>query len=365
VKFPSGFPCPDPPTPSHPAGAPPTSHLQLPGDDVSSGGWTSKDGIAKAQRTSCQKGETWNGQRCRSLKKAVPSPVRLVITLVLLVKFVRCFCASNNHFLLMSLKMTMRSLKLPSLGFAAGAAAFVPALVFGTANVAQAASTDWTPNPVPGSPYTTLTKRYTNFDAFDLTWSPWIGDKRVKLTSVGSSIANDQFSFKFNPANSSWETVYDRGAPVSGANGAYSYIIEIDPTKNGAGVCTTFSTLCGGSFSSPVSIALTPVGGDSPPRNMTKTISEVTAGDGKGATIASNFADDSTANTATLPIPSGLTRLWVDVTWSRGIGAGRGITGMTDSYMQIPVPGPLPILGAGAAFGMSRRLRQRIRSSRA
>jgi hypothetical protein len=30
-----------------------------------------------------------------------------------------------------------------------------------------------------------------------------------------------------------------------------------------------------------------------------------------------------------------------------------------------PVPGPLPVLGAGAAFGFSRRLRRRIQRSKA
>lgn len=30
-----------------------------------------------------------------------------------------------------------------------------------------------------------------------------------------------------------------------------------------------------------------------------------------------------------------------------------------------PVPGPLPVLGAGAAFGFSRRLRRRIQRSQA
>ena len=42
------------------------------------------------------------------------------------------------------------------------------------------------------------------------------------------------------------------------------------------------------------------------------------------------------------------------------------ITSVTNAWTQRPsskVPGPLPLLGAGAAFGMSRRLRRRIKSS--
>jgi hypothetical protein len=36
---------------------------------------------------------------------------------------------------------------------------------------------------------------------------------------------------------------------------------------------------------------------------------------------------------------------------------------ITLSLINNPVPGPLPILGAGAAFGFSRRLRRRINAS--
>ncbi|MCX5967066.1 MAG: hypothetical protein NTV57_05370 [Cyanobacteria bacterium] len=31
------------------------------------------------------------------------------------------------------------------------------------------------------------------------------------------------------------------------------------------------------------------------------------------------------------------------------------------SLAQLPVPGPIPVMGAGAAFGWSRRLRRRLR----
>lgn len=36
----------------------------------------------------------------------------------------------------------------------------------------------------------------------------------------------------------------------------------------------------------------------------------------------------------------------------------------SNTFTQEPVPGPLPLLGAGAAFGFSRRLRSRIKASR-
>lgn len=36
---------------------------------------------------------------------------------------------------------------------------------------------------------------------------------------------------------------------------------------------------------------------------------------------------------------------------------------LTDTIGQVEVPGPLPVLGAGVAFGYSRKLRQRIKST--
>jgi len=40
-----------------------------------------------------------------------------------------------------------------------------------------------------------------------------------------------------------------------------------------------------------------------------------------------------------------------------------GVQSIQNTFTQQPVPGPLPILGAGAAFGFSRKLRSRIKAS--
>ena len=37
---------------------------------------------------------------------------------------------------------------------------------------------------------------------------------------------------------------------------------------------------------------------------------------------------------------------------------------ISNTYAQTEVPGPLPLLGAGAAFGFSRRIRNRIKGAR-
>jgi hypothetical protein len=59
-----------------------------------------------------------------------------------------------------------------------------------------------------------------------------------------------------------------------------------------------------------------------------------------------------------------------DFTTQLTVGAGVGVTQWTDALVQTPnnppsasVPAPLPLLGASAAFGLSRRLRRRVRQA--
>lgn len=63
------------------------------------------------------------------------------------------------------------------------------------------------------------------------------------------------------------------------------------------------------------------------------------------------------------------TRISVTDTWV--VGTGSTIVNFKNTFTQVSiagppasVPGPLPVLGAGAAFGFSRRLRSRIKASR-
>jgi hypothetical protein len=51
----------------------------------------------------------------------------------------------------------------------------------------------------------------------------------------------------------------------------------------------------------------------------------------------------------------------IEVTHNYSLGSGAPMQQFTDSVMQ--TPGPLPILGAGAAFGFSRTMRRRIKAS--
>ena len=58
----------------------------------------------------------------------------------------------------------------------------------------------------------------------------------------------------------------------------------------------------------------------------------------------------------------GYKELYIIDTAVNPTGSGKLIDSYQNAYTQ--VPGPLPILGAGAAFGFSRKLRNRIKASR-
>jgi len=45
------------------------------------------------------------------------------------------------------------------------------------------------------------------------------------------------------------------------------------------------------------------------------------------------------------------------------VKTGSVLNSFGDTYTQDAVPGPLPLLGAGIAFGFSRKLRRRISTS--
>lgn len=59
---------------------------------------------------------------------------------------------------------------------------------------------------------------------------------------------------------------------------------------------------------------------------------------------------------------SGVSQIWVRDTW---IATPAGVDNIANDYSQTTeTPGPLPLLGAGAAFGFSRRIRSRIKGAR-
>ena len=75
------------------------------------------------------------------------------------------------------------------------------------------------------------------------------------------------------------------------------------------------------------------------------------------------FADIVSTNGSNEPgVPVSGSVLTVRNFWS--VPQGAVLDNFKDTYTQSPVPGPLPLLGAGMGFAFSRRLRSRIRSAR-
>jgi hypothetical protein len=57
--------------------------------------------------------------------------------------------------------------------------------------------------------------------------------------------------------------------------------------------------------------------------------------------------------------------IYVRDEWSIPVGSNTTLDAIQNNYTQhTDVPGPLPLLGAGAAFGFSRRIRSRIKGAR-
>ena len=142
------------------------------------------------------------------------------------------------------------------------------------------------------------------------------------------------------------------GQGFTGASYSYTYQVALNST---APVGTTF-----GAFSTGIATSQT-----SGSQKFSKVLSttaatnpastSATASRNNGTIIAADPVDFAGGNIGPVVFNGSVTRT-----------AGR-VDVITDSFSlldpktTIPTPGPLPILGAGAAFGMSRKLRRRIK----
>jgi hypothetical protein len=75
------------------------------------------------------------------------------------------------------------------------------------------------------------------------------------------------------------------------------------------------------------------------------------------STLVQTLHVDDAMPMQTKALSGGYTKLYV-----RDVYTGTGIVTMQNNFQT---PGPLPVLGAGAAFGFSRKLRSRIKAARA
>jgi len=82
------------------------------------------------------------------------------------------------------------------------------------------------------------------------------------------------------------------------------------------------------------------------------------------ATYATEITSWSLAHPTNTLGTIGSQTIFVRDNWSIPVGSTASINNIDNNYTQSSVPGPLPLLGAGAAFGFSRRIRSRIKGAR-
>lgn len=158
----------------------------------------------------------------------------------------------------------------------------------------------------------------------NLNWGPKSGTLGFQYTPIDppSGLAGDSFALAldFNPdTNGPYSGQFDYTISVTNPNYQFSSA-QLDSIVTGAATNAT----------------------------VTKNIF------GFGSLVSTNGGNVS-------PVAVSGTTLTVENLWS--VGAGNILDGFKDVYTQSQVPGPLPVMGAGMAFGFSRRLRSRIKAS--
>lgn len=182
---------------------------------------------------------------------------------------------------------------------------------------------------------------------FDSAWSPWLGDKRIKLLNGGfvngmpSGI--NFIEWQVLPSQDHpWRVSLNPAGAIASAS-SFQYRLQIDTSMNGLNVCNIVS--CQPSISS----AYFEIGAVSPDL-PTKTIFQA-IGDTPGTLIATLKSGEVKS--------IGSSDIIVQVDWS----GGNGITKVIDDYRQRcvdpcpPAPAPLPIFGVAVSFGAVRKLR--------
>jgi hypothetical protein len=228
--------------------------------------------------------------------------------------------------------------------------AFLGALLVGgtvlTANTAQAVG--WEPTP-PIGPATGFKCLLNDAECF--TTSVTLGDKEVKLISRTTLVAdNDVVEFTLDPTDT---------------NTPYNLSLDFNPNRNN--ILNDIGNL-------RYRIAIT-----DPTRffDQVKLANQGDITNGKYTITKTFWNSDYTvqviADTLTNPVtPDGISlarlnlqTLYVQDEWNVQPDANGSINSLQNSFGQTThVPGPLPLVGIGAAFGLSRRIRSRIKGAR-
>ena len=183
---------------------------------------------------------------------------------------------------------------------------------------------------------------------FDTGWSPFLGDKRMKILNGGlvngMTIGTNDVEWSYKQLqNRPWHVDLDQVGNIDIASNLM-YRVQIDPSQNGLNICSTFPDACKESFYT-VDFSIQANNSAVPTKSIYEAI-----GDTPGALLL------TLNNGEVKTFPSSVSDIIVKIEWP----AGQAIGDMGDNYNQ--VPGPLPLLGAGVAFGFSRKLRGRVKA---
>jgi hypothetical protein len=169
-------------------------------------------------------------------------------------------------------------------------------------------------------------------------WSTILGDKTFTIVTApdtGSGILDwsvEALAWKV-------ETIWDDNDLLGAAQGSFSYIAEI--TSGSANF---------------YNIGLSSEGFEGPQSAGDNVVTKTIAADAQGNTVLATLTSTNGGD-SNVVLPSGYTKLYITDQWD--VPAGNELNGIVNYHTQ-RVPGPLPVLGAVAALGFSRRMRRSL-----
>ena len=201
-------------------------------------------------------------------------------------------------------------------------------------------------------------------------------DSSRRCTFGSYSDLNPTCAVEWSSPTASWELgdkKLTEFSQIAGASGLFSFLwndlgpVGIDPTDN-YNVLVDFlpsiSPPSTGSYS--YVLAITPAGTAAGYTFKDAELDANHSGSGqvvtKEVTGLSPMVSTDGVPVGPVKFPGGLTSIAVKDSWNLDPAKGR-ISSINNVFTQ-EVPGPLPLLGAGVAFGFSRRIRSRIKGAR-
>jgi hypothetical protein len=178
---------------------------------------------------------------------------------------------------------------------------------------------------------------------FDNQWSPYLGDKRMKILNngkiTGMTLDGNSVEWSYKPSQiRPWHVDVDQQGNIDIAS-SFTYRVQIDNSQDGLAICATYGK-CAPLFNE-VDFGIQANNPALPTKNIYKANFDDTKGD-----LITSLKNGQTAG------PIDYNDIIVEVSW----GAGNAVGDISDDYNQ-KVPGPLPILSAPLAFGFYRKLR--------